>query len=284
MLFRWSITERTILVDVEGIGSVSELSSTWSSYSIPSFEVEEPDLTVEFRSDLFLANRSLSPSEWLRRTGDRCQYAIDMKNYYVPGFFYKRADRYRGRFLAIEENAELLKGAIKSCFSFICEDRNSLLLHASAVLRNGRVWVFCGPSGSGKTTIATELNDCGQAFSVDSVVLSIDKDGVVRADSTPFGEDGENVPRRTAIPVAGIALIEQSDHDEVVTRESSRTISELLAQSLGFHFRGPERIARNLNIVGSVFDNTRCFWLKFSRSNAFWRLLDEMPDLPITRS
>lgn len=66
------------------------------------------------------------------------------------------------------------------------EKNDRLLLHASAVIRKGRLHLFCGPSGPGKTTIAVELNGGGEVFSVDSVALSMGKEGRVQAESTPF--------------------------------------------------------------------------------------------------
>lgn len=53
--------------------------------------------------------------------------------------------------------------------------RRHLLLHASAVARNGRVLVMTGASGSGKSTLSALLGACGWRFMGDEFVL-IDPD------------------------------------------------------------------------------------------------------------
>lgn len=71
-----------------------------------------------------------------------------------------------------------------TAFAAILYQRGALLLHASAVVHQGRAHVFCAPSGTGKSTLAGALVDAGATFLADDV-CAIEQRGhhpVVRAD------------------------------------------------------------------------------------------------------
>lgn len=62
-------------------------------------------------------------------------------------------------------------------------DHGGLLLHASAVVRGGRAWVFAGPSGVGKTTISQNLE--GTVLGDEAIALVL-CDGQLVCHSTPY--------------------------------------------------------------------------------------------------
>ena len=71
-----------------------------------------------------------------------------------------------------------------TAFAAILYQRGALLLHGSAVVHDGRAYVFCAPSGTGKSTLAGALVDAGATFLADDV-CSIEQTGEqprVRAD------------------------------------------------------------------------------------------------------
>ncbi|HET6613039.1 MAG TPA: hypothetical protein VFG83_13670 [Kofleriaceae bacterium] len=84
--------------------------------------------------------------------------------------------------------------------------RGGLLVHASAVERDGGAWVFPGPSGAGKTTLATHLP--GRRVCDETVAL-IAQESRVTVHSTPYWRAtpraatvaGLAFPRRTSEPV-----------------------------------------------------------------------------------
>lgn len=51
----------------------------------------------------------------------------------------------------------------------ILYQRGAMLLHGSAVIQNGRAFVFCGASGAGKSTLAGALVQAGATFLADDV-------------------------------------------------------------------------------------------------------------------
>lgn len=59
--------------------------------------------------------------------------------------------------------------ATGSALGAILYQRGALLLHGSAVIRDGRAFVFCGSSGAGKSTLAAALSRSGDAFLADDV-------------------------------------------------------------------------------------------------------------------
>jgi hypothetical protein len=185
--------------------------------------------------------------------GNNCHSQYLSKSYRSPDFVKKRLES----------------------LSLLCEDSGKLLLHASGVIRRGRLWLFCGPSCSGKTTIATELNAGGDPFSLDMVVISCGEDGRIAADSTPLSDDRGVAAPRSQYSVFGIALIEQSPKDEIFCLSAHQIATKLMAESVWFS-KSTEGIGRLMEIVGRIVESTRCVGLRFTKSESFWALLDEI--------
>ena len=67
----------------------------------------------------------------------------------------------------------------------ILYQRGAMLLHGSAIVRDGRAFVFCGASGAGKSTLAGALVQAGATFLADdvcSIEQPVDGGPQVRAD------------------------------------------------------------------------------------------------------
>jgi hypothetical protein len=56
-----------------------------------------------------------------------------------------------------------------TAFAAILYQRGAMLLHGSAVIHEGRSFVFCGASGAGKSTLAGALTKAGATFLTDDV-------------------------------------------------------------------------------------------------------------------
>ena len=107
-------------------------------------------------------------------------------------------------------------------------------LHSSAVVRDGKAYLFSGQSGMGKST-HTRLWQ--EVFGGDTRVINDDKpalrciDGVWYAYGTPFcGKDGININER--VPLAGICFLKQAPHNKIRRLGTLEALSNILMQTM----------------------------------------------------
>jgi hypothetical protein len=58
-----------------------------------------------------------------------------------------------------------------TCFAILMYQRGNLVLHASAIVSDGRAMLFCGPSGAGKSTLSALLCQRGYALLNDDICI-----------------------------------------------------------------------------------------------------------------
>jgi hypothetical protein len=98
--------------------------------------------------------------------------------------------------------------------AFLAVRRGGVLLHSSAVVRDGRAWLFVGRSGAGKTTIARKALAVGHTvLSDDGNLLLPDENGQYCAGPVPFAGELGQVPctENRAFPVAAICWLNQAE-------------------------------------------------------------------------
>ena len=107
-------------------------------------------------------------------------------------------------------------------------------LHASAVVRDGKAYLFSGRSGVGKSTHTRLWID---TFGGDTRVINDDKpalrciDGVWYAYGTPWcGKDGINLNERA--PLAGICFLKQANQNRIRKIEPSEAFQKFYGQTI----------------------------------------------------
>ncbi len=189
------------------------------------------------------------------------------------GLLEQQNQVHKGEFIISCSSINPLLALIKTCLSFVLEDRRQLMVHASGVIRNGQLWLFSGPSGSGKTTVAIDLRAGGTTFSVDMVVVSIRPDGTIQASATPFGDDNPVAARPRSSAVASIIFLEQSMGNSLLPLSPHEGMRMLLEQTMAFEGAQKSR-DHVVETLGSVAERVPCYLLKFEKNERFWNLLD----------
>jgi energy-coupling factor transporter ATP-binding protein EcfA2 len=125
---------------------------------------------------------------------------------------------------------------MESCSQFYrrLPDFGGLFLHASAVVMDGRAYLFSGHSGAGKST-HTRLWQ--QVFGPDARVINDDKPVLRRqggrwiAYGTPWcGKDGINL--NESAPLAGICYLKKGQKNEIRTLNKREAMERILAQTI----------------------------------------------------
>lgn len=131
--------------------------------------------------------------------------------------------------LQTEELAEYLGTGTR--FSYKLLDHQGLMLHSSAVVLEGKAYLFTAPSGTGKSTHtekwirlfgATYLND-------DKPALRL-IDGVWMAYGTPWsGKHDLSDPR--GVPLGGIAVVRRAEENSIRPMSPEEALPYLMSQT-----------------------------------------------------
>lgn len=92
---------------------------------------------------------------------------------------------------------------------------NRVILHASAVIHEGKAYVFTAPSGTGKSTQADiwHRNLGAEIINGDKVILAVENGTVTAWGSPAAGSSG--IYKNISAPVAAVILLEQGDRNEI---------------------------------------------------------------------
>ena len=107
-------------------------------------------------------------------------------------------------------------------------------LHASAVVLDGKAYLFSGFSGAGKSTHTRHWQE---EFGPDAVIINDDKpalrriDGVWYAYGTPWcGKDGINANQKA--PVAGICFLVKAEHNKIRRLSPWEAVQRVMGQTI----------------------------------------------------
>ncbi len=100
-------------------------------------------------------------------------------------------------------------------------NRGGLLLHASALVRGERAWIFAGASGVGKTTISQNLP--GRVLGDEAVAVIWENDHLV-CHATPYWRAVPN-----SAPVAGLLFPNQGQENRLTALSPARGLGKLMS-------------------------------------------------------
>ena len=125
---------------------------------------------------------------------------------------------------------------MESAYQFYLKliEHEGFYLHASAVVRDGKAYLFSGFPGAGKSTHARLWIN---TFGGDTRIINDDKpalrciDGVWYAYGTPWcGKDGINLNEKA--PVAGVCFVKKADHNSIRKLPLHEAMIKILSQTI----------------------------------------------------
>lgn len=99
--------------------------------------------------------------------------------------------------------------------------RGGLMVHASAVLKKERAWVFAGASGSGKSTLAQLLG--GRCLGDEAIIL-LPEGEIILAHATPYWRASPGYAE-----IAALVFHKQGDTNELCALSQSRATAKLIS-------------------------------------------------------
>ena len=113
-------------------------------------------------------------------------------------------------------------------------EHTGMMLHACAVVVDGKAYLFSATSGTGKSThVGLWLKQFGDRATIlndDKPALRLE-DGVWYAYGTPWSGKYD-LSSNLRVPLAGIAMIERGETNEIERFTGSRAVFEILEQTL----------------------------------------------------
>jgi len=140
---------------------------------------------------------------------------------------------------------------------------DGMMLHSSAVVVDGKAYLFSAPSGTGKST-HTRLWQTIHGAKAE--IINDDKpalrciDGVWYAYGTPWcGKDGININKKA--PVAGICFLKQAPENKIRRLSNAEAVQNIVWQTLR-RFKQTESLDRMLTNVDSLVRTIPVFELE----------------------
>lgn len=271
---RWIIAERCFVL----LCSNADIPQIWKIFPPPFLQTKgflgEADFTL-----LATAKKNWTDLDRpcnIRIASDEHGFpTVLVQSAEAVGFIQRLNKGYVGEFDLPQEHEFGVYTVLRVATALIAEEFGGLLIHASGVWRNGKVWVFCGPANAGKTTIANELKGDGKTFSEDEILLTFDENGRLIAHATPFGDQRDQRDCPIKAQVAGLVFIKQAEKTRVF-KAVSRNILGVFYRETRWYTRDTSSNQRFLNIADRIINTGLCYSMEFTKDTSFWNGLREV--------
>jgi hypothetical protein len=160
-------------------------------------------------------------------------------------------------------------------------EHGGLILHSSAVARDGDGFLFLGESDAGKTSVATWSREANRPALGDDVNFLIARDEGFLVAAAPSPKLSPAGYSQETPSVRAVFLLHKADEDALVPLSPMRTASALFAAFLQAPPGGslsPDAIGHAFGVACRVSRLVPGYELHFKRGPSFWRLIDrELP-------
>lgn len=164
---------------------------------------------------------------------------------------------------------------LRVIYAWLCLKHESLLMHASGVIRNGLGYVFFGPSGSGKTT-TSRLSIRQATILSDDLVIIRHQGEQYYLYGVPFKGEMSEAPRvNQAAPLQGIFRLRQDVRHYIEPMSRIIAVAEM-AGSAPFINNIPTLNGKLLMTCNRVAKAVPIQQLHFRRDDGFWKVIDEL--------
>lgn len=154
---------------------------------------------------------------------------------------------------------------------------DSILLHSSGIIRNGRGYIFTGTSGSGKSTITT-LSE-GATVLNDEITIIDYSGGPAMLTDTPFNGFFHGKKEGSA-PLSGVMLLKQAACHRITrikTAESIKTLSREIIPPMGLETPLSPRVYwEMLGHAIKIRDSVPLYVLEFLPDPGFWNCIGQV--------
>ncbi len=174
----------------------------------------------------------------------------------------------------IADNTFAFGTFLRGLYSRLLLDREGVILHASALVRNGKAHAFTGPSGMGKTTIAL-LSPKNQLITDELMILRRSADGGILACGTPFIGDSLETGLNIQKPLQRLFYLVQAPENRVEPLNLRQAVTRAMGQVMFFD-RTPSQMLRLLDLFGGLLADLETCELHFLPDPTVWDLIDRL--------